>query len=64
MSLSGWSNVVIDPTPDGRTVLKLLGAAGVPGSAGTANARSRERVDELRLFSEQAADNAMEVVTQ
>lgn len=59
--------MVIEHTPDRRTVLKALGATGALGSIGIASARGASRGsgdDELRLFSEQAADNAMEVVTQ
>ncbi|WP_265108798.1 LVIVD repeat-containing protein [Halosolutus halophilus] len=55
----------LDPTPSRRTVIKSLAAAGVLGSADAASADPPgERDEQLRLFSEQAADNAMEVVTQ
>lgn len=56
--------MVINPTPTRRTVLKVVGATGTLGSISTASARQQREVEELRLFSEQAADNAMEVVTQ
>ena len=55
--------MVLDPTLDRRTVLKTFGAAGALGSIGTANAKPPSD-DDLRLFSEQAADGAAEVVTQ
>jgi hypothetical protein len=51
------------PIIERRTVLKTLGAVGAVSGAGTAVA-SRRRRDELRLFGEAEADNAMEVVTQ
>ena len=48
-----------------RSVLKGLGVAGALGCLGTVSGRPRNRdADDLRVFSEQAADNAMEVVTQ
>lgn len=57
--------MVINPTLTRRTVLKAVGAAGALGSISTASARELQQDgDELRLFSEQAVDNAMEVVTQ
>lgn len=57
--------MVIDPTPSRRTVLKVLGATGALGSIGTVSARPPQQdPDELRLFSEQAVDGAMEVVAQ
>lgn len=57
--------MVLNPTPDRRTVLKTLGAAGVLGSMGNASAGPPGRDDsELRLFSEQAVSGALEAVTQ
>lgn len=57
--------MVINPTPDRRTVLEALGAASALGSIGTASARGPPSdVADLRVFSEQAVDDAMEVVTQ
>ncbi|MFC7007672.1 hypothetical protein ACFQIA_08550 [Halalkalicoccus sp. GCM10025704] len=45
-------------------MLKVLGATGVLGSMETASAQPQQDPDELRLFSEQPVDNAMEVVAQ
>ncbi|PSQ09486.1 hypothetical protein BRC93_12695 [Halobacteriales archaeon QS_5_70_15] len=57
--------MVIDPTPDRRTVLKTVGAAGVLGSINTASAEPPQQgVDDLRLFSEQPVGGATEVVTR
>lgn len=57
--------MVLHPTIDRRTVLETLGAAGALGSIATATATASEQDrDELRLFGEQAVNNAMEVVTR
>lgn len=56
--------MVINPTPTRRTVLKAVGAAGAVGSISTTSALAEQHIDELRLVSEVAVDNAMEVVTQ
>lgn len=54
--------MVLHPTR--RDVLKLLGATGATGGIATASALDPGRDgDQFRLFSEQAVDDAMEVVT-
>lgn len=57
--------MVLHPPTTRRTVLKTLGAAGALGSIGSATVSASDNdLDELRLFGEEAVDNAMEVVTQ
>ncbi|WP_396612143.1 LVIVD repeat-containing protein [Haloferax sp. S1W] len=59
-------NHAFDERHTRRTVLKTCGAFALTGAAGTASARDRTvgAPDALRLFSEQAVDGALEVVTQ
>ncbi len=63
--------MVLDSTPDRRTVLKTLAAAGALAGVGTASAGNHgggapghDDPSDLRLFSEAAVDNSHEVVTE
>lgn len=53
-----------NPRLDRRSVLKALGVAGALGGVDTASALPpQQSIDDLRLFGQAAANNAMEVVT-